>query len=552
MPVRSAVLALLFLSLTGCGASGGLLGEAGELFSEGGSKTLRTPLRPIRGTTRVLVIGLDGVGNAVLRDALEQGAMPRLAAFLGPSEGDVWRNAYAVSGAPSVFPAETAAGWAAVFTGRPQAENGVAGNEWFDRDSVEVYAPVPLSVGTIKQTLQIYTDNLLGEIIEVPTVFERADVRSHVSMGFVYRGADLMNPPDLQDLPDLLGVALRFITGGDAQKAAFRALDSDTWGGVKRSASQDGLPDLQVAYFPGIDLETHRDGPEAQYTYLTEVIDRRIAQILDLYRAEGVLDDTYVLLVSDHGHTPTLDDDRHSLDSGAPGEPPDLFESVGVRLRPFEIGADTTGDFQAVMTYDEAVAMVYLADRSTCPSPGDVCDWSRPARLDEDVLPVARAFAEAHATGAHAAGLDGALDLVLARVSRPANGTAPPFRVLDGDRLVPVADFLAAHDRDDLFDLERRLGWLTDGPLGHRGGDVLVLAKAGLERPLDQRFYFGAPRHSGHGGASRSDGEITFVLAQAGTLGSTLQAKTYEAVGARPTQLDIADLILALLAEGER
>lgn len=519
-------------------------------MTDGGERVLREPMRPNTPGPRVLVLALDGVGDAILREALAVGAMPHLAALVGPREGDEWAHAYAVPDAPSVFPSETAAGWSALFTGQPQAANGVAGNEWFDRDSLAVYAPVPLSVGTIRQTLQIYTDDFLGGVLATPTLFEQADVRSHVSMGFVHRGADVLNPPDLGDLPDLLGVALRIVTGGDPQAAGYRALDNDTWTGVKRSAGRYGLPRLQIAYFPGVDLAMHsgaRNDGVSRFHHLTAIVDKRIGEILDLYRSEGMLDDTYVLVVSDHGHTPSLDDDRHSLAPSGEGEPPDLFESLGVRLHPFEIGTDSTADFQAVMTYNEAVALVYLADRSTCPAPGDPCEWSRGPRLEEDVLPVARAFAEAHATGAHAASLQGALDLVLARASRPADGFTPPFRVLDGDRLVSVADYISASGRTDLFRLDERLGWLTQGPLGYRAGDILLLARAGLDRPIEDRFYFWTPRLSGHGSAALSDGAIAFVVAHPQRNGQTMRLLTRAALGEHPTQLGVTPLILSLL-----
>ncbi len=536
----------------GCGP----VGQIAELMTDGGERVLREPMRPVTPGPRMLVLALDGIGDATLREALTAGAMPHLAALVGPREGDVWQRAYAVPDAPSVFPSETAPGWAALFTGRPPSENGVAGNEWFDRDSAAVYAPVPLSVGTIRQTLAIYTDDLLGGLIDSPTVFEEADVRAHVSMGFVHRGADVLNPPDLGDIPDLLDAALRVLTGADPMAAGYRALDNDTWTGLRRSARRYGLPRLQVAYFPGVDLAMHAGrgpGPDGEFRHLTRVVDRRIGDILRFYRDAGVLDETYVLVVSDHGHTEVLDDDRHSLHSGNPGEPPDLFESLGIRLRPFGIGADSSADAQAVMTYNEASAFVYLADRRRCPAPGDACDWSVGPRFDADVLPVARAFAEAHETGAHAANLRGALDLILVRAARSADGPSPPYRVFSPaangvpERLISLEDYLAETGRTDLFRLGERLGWLTDGPLGSRAGDVLLLARAGAERPVEERFYFGSPRLSGHGSASRSDGAISFVLAHPRRLGSTLRARVHAVAGAAPTQLDVAPLILDLL-----
>src|SRR3712207_1080850 len=86
--------------------------------------------------------------------------------------------------------------------------------------------------------------------------------------------------------------------------------------------------------------------------------------------------------------------------------------------RPACVGDDERG-YQAVVAYQGAMAYVYLADRSTCPGVQDRCDWRRPPRLQEDVLPVVRAFDAAGRTGAGVPALRGALDLVFAREPRP-------------------------------------------------------------------------------------------------------------------------------------
>ena len=547
MPLRPALAVALAAVLAGCGGIAGTLDEAGELFVEGGERVLREPMRPVRGTDRVLIVGLDGVGEAVLTEALAAGDMPRLAAFLGADRGGGVRDhAYVAGGVPAVFPSETAPGWAAVYTGARPAVSGVTGNEWFDRDSLAVFAPVPLSVGTLEQTLKIWSDTLFSAVIQAPTLFERADLRSHVSLGFVYRGADLLTPPDLNDVGDLLEAALGAIVGG--ADAAYEEIDDDTREGVERGVEGYGLPDLQVAYFPGVDLVAHASGSEAQRAYLRDEIDVHIGEILDLYREQGALATTSVVVVSDHGHTAVLDDDRHSLDAGGADEPPALLDSLGYRLRDFSVAADSS-DANVVMIYDEAVAMLYVANGATCPDEGDVCDWTARPRLFEDVLPLARAFRGAGAATDTAAvgGLSGAIDLVLARASDPSGRTSPPYRVLHRGRLVPLGEYVRQTGRTDLVAFEERVGWLTDGPLGHRAGDVLLLAKAGDHRPIEERFYFGSPRRSGHGSAAPSDSHISFVLAREGASGAALRETVRAAVGDAPTQLDVTPLVLSLL-----
>ncbi len=552
--LRVFATALSLLILGGCGVlSAGTLDEVGDLITEGGERVLREPMRPIRGTTRVLVIALDGVGEVKLQEALDAGAMPQLAAFLGAEQGTgsksgiVREHAFVARGVPSVFPSETAPGWAAVYTGATPAVSGVTGNEWFDRDSLATFAPVPLSVGSIEQTLSIWSDSLFSQVIQAPTVFEQTRLRSHVSMGFVYRGADVLSLPDLNDFGDLLEGAIGSIFGGADQ--AYEEIDDDTREGVKASIKNHGVADLQIAYFPGVDLVAHSSGPLEQRAYLTDEIDPHIGALLQMYREQGVLANTYVILVSDHGHTDVLDDDRHSLADGGRDEPPALLDSLGYRLRDFTISSDSS-DANVVMIYDEAVAMLYLANGTACPARGDVCDWSLAPRLTEDVLPLARELRKASdsdTTGV--GGLSGALDLIFVRASDPSGRTSPPYRVFHDGRVIPVAEYLRQRPRPDLIQLERRLGWLTDGPLGHRAGDILLLAKAGGERSIEERFYFGVPRVSGHGSASASDAHISLVLAREGASGADLRAQMHAAIGDAPTQLDVTDLILALLGE---
>ena len=534
------------LTAAGCSGLAGTLDEAGEMIAEGGERVLKEPMRPIRGTERVLVIALDGVGEERLTQALAAGDLPRLAALMGADQGDGLReHGYIANAVPAVFPSETAVGWAAVFTGTPPAESGVTGNEWFDRDSLATFAPVPLSVGTIEQTLKIWSDSLFSQVIQTPTLFERADVRSHVSMGFVYRGADLLTPPDLNDFGDLIEGAVSAIFGG--RDEIYEELDDDTVEGVARGIEKYGLPDLQIAYFPGVDLVAHGAGAQAQYDYMRDQIDPSIGEILDLYRERGALESTTVVVVSDHGHTETLADDRHSLDAGGRDEPPALLDSLGYRLRDFSISSDSS-DANVVMIYDEAVAMLYLANGTAC-APGQVpCDWSLAPRLEEDVLPLARAFRDASDADTSAVGgLSGVVDVVLARASDPSGRTSPPFRVLHDDRLVPVADWLRQQGRTDLVDFDRRVRWLTDGPIGHRAGDILVMARSGSDRPIEERFYFGSPRNSAHGGASASESHISFAVARRGVSGAALRDQVRAAVGDDPTQLSVLPLILSLL-----
>ncbi|OZC03633.1 alkaline phosphatase family protein [Rubricoccus marinus] len=535
----SALLFLAALFLSGCALTRpGTLDEVGELFTEGSEEILRDTLRTARGGPRVLVLALDGVGADVMTDALEAGDLPALSALFGASaasgetasgaRGALWAHAYGAEDVVSVFPSETAAGWTAVFTGKPPAETGVVGNEWFDRDSLRIYAPVPLSVGTFEQTLAVYTDDFLGEQIQTPTLYDRADVRAHVANAFVYRGADVLTRPDLGDIGELIEGAIEAIFGGGEE--VFEEVDDDASDGVISSMKRHGIPDLQVAYFGGPDLAAHGGGEEAQRAYLRDETADDLANVLDAYRARGALQDLWVVVVADHGHTDTLPEPGQSLREKTSA----VLDSLGLRLRDPSLG-DKGEDFDVVMAVNEAAAFLYVADQTACDT---VCDWSRAPRLDADVLPVARALAASDS-------LAGSLDLVLVRASR--RGESVPFQVLVDGQPVSLTAYFARNPRPDLVAVEERLGWLTDGPMGHRAGDILLLARSGAEQPLAERFFFHDGGASGHGSASRSDSIIPLIVANASASGNEIRERVTRAVGPQPTQLDVTALILDLL-----
>jgi hypothetical protein len=89
--------------------------------------------------------------------------------------------------------------------------------------------------------------------------------------------------------------------------------------------------------------------------------------------------------------------------------------------------------------------------------------------------------------------------------------------------------------------------WLSAGLYGHRAGDILLLARSGLERPVEERFYFSAPYRSWHGSPTLQDSHIPFILARHGDSGERLQAIVTAAVSKLPSQLDLVPLVRALL-----
>src|SRR6185312_9454613 len=122
---------------------------------------------------------------------------------------------------------------------------------------------------------------------------------------------------------------------------------------------------------------------------------------------------------------------------------------------------DAHDPFDAVLAYGGAMAYVYLADRSLCPGPHDVCAWDRPPRYREDVLAAAEAFRVENETGPD---MKGMLDMILVREPRAYREIDRPFEVYVGDgATMPVEDYLRAHPHPTYVAFAERLRELAVG-----------------------------------------------------------------------------------------
>jgi hypothetical protein len=508
----------------------------------------------------VLVFAIDGAGYHQLMHALRSGKASHLQTLLGrEQQNGRFAHGYSVPNALSILPSTTVAAWSSIFTGKPPAQTGVPGNEWFVREQRQFFAPAPVSIPDTEDFSKTLTEGLVGNAIQTPTLYEMIGMRSHVSLSQVHRGATLFTTVEPTALVSMMTkFATGVVLGAEIKQDLYAGIDQDSVTKLIAALKEHGVPSLQIVYLPGNDLFSHEaeeprgatnDEPlPLQVAYLESVTDKAIGDVLEAYEQLGVLDETYVLLIADHGHIPVLSDDRHALSTEGDDEPPALIARTGFRLRKFVLTpGETEQDYQAVVAYQGAIAYLYLADRSTCPAKGDRCDWQRPPRLAADVMPVVRAFDKVNKTGDPIPQLKGTLDLIFAREPRPPGQPALPFQIFDGKRLVPIPQYLARHPRPDLLQLNTRMRWLSAGPYGHRAGDILLLARSGLERPLEERFYFSGPYHSWHGSPTEQDSRIPFILARKGDSGERLQAIVDAAISKLPSQLDFVPLVHALI-----
>lgn len=527
-----------------------------RLLLHGGERELQHP-KPIVEGSRVLIFACDGAGYDQMMEAIRSGKMPHLAGFLGKEQSDTtFEHAYSAPAAISILPSTTMAAWSSIFTGAPPAYTGVPGNEWFVREDMKFYAPAPVSIQDTDDTVEMIAHDLVGRSLKTPTLFQQAGVRSAVSLNPVHRGADIYTTAKTSSYASLMG---NFIKGelGDSRESKqnlYAGLDLESVPKVVDALNAHGVPDIQVVYFPGIDLYTHLAFPsplKQEVEYLETVTDPCIGTILDAYQSHNVLDRTYVIIVADHGHTPVLKDSKHALGAEHDASFPGVVEHAGFRLRPWVLNPDSSHqDYQAAFAYQGAIGYIYLADRSTCPKEGNKCDWARPPRFNEDVMPALRAIDGTNRTGNGNPNLKGTVDLIFSRVPTPKGQDTREFEIFDGTKLVPINDYLAAHPRPDLIELDRRMKWLSAGPYGNRAGDILLLSKSGLDRPIDGRFYFSGPYHSWHGSPSRQDSHIPLILAGKSETGDQLRGRMAAVTRndpEHPSQLDVVPLVRALI-----
>ena len=521
-----------------------------DTLHTGGEKELPTAVQiASKPGPRVLIFALDGTAPDELMRLMRSGGASNLAELLGKDRGSgLFEHGYAAPRAWSILPSSTIAAWAATFTGVPPAQNGIMGDEWFVRETGTFHAPVPVSAQDTLDVTKVVEDDLIGQLLSAPTLYELTKRKSHVSMLSVHRGATLYTTVAPSSFTNFLSFLIKgTLKGIDAEKSFSAALDDSAVQKLIEAIDTRGLPDLQVVYLPGIDIFTHvsENRLESQARYLQYVTDKRIGDVLDAYRKRGALDGTYVIIISDHSQIPTLNDTKHKLGTDDEESPFGLLAKSGFRVRKALLSlGNLDRDYQAVLAYQGFMAYVYLADRSTCPEEHQACDWKKPPRFQEDVLPIVKAFYEANRTGDRVPQLKGTIDLIFSREPAAATQNAKPFQIFDGQQLVSIGAYLKQHPRPDLIDLERRMQWLGAGPLGNRAGDIVLLARACMNIPIENRYYFaGVTHYTWHGSACEQDSRIPFILAQAGGSGTAMRNLMRKVGGDSPSQMAMTPVV---------
>jgi hypothetical protein len=560
-PARVLGCSVVSMVLTmACGAAR----ESAEMIASGDTLVVRERPEgaPARSPARpgLLVVAIDGVDRDLLYDLLREGELPGMSRLLS-SQGGELEHAHLDETTLSTLPSTTMAAWVTTFSGKPPAVHGITGNELFARENRRFIAPVPVTFDDIEPMLENYTEGYTNRHTLVPSVFQRMRARDpHVliwaAMLPYHAGVDVLFKTDRGVLIDAarayLAHELEETVSDEEAYTIYETIDEETTESVIETLEDEdaAVADVIAIYYMGTDQYAHiaSQGPDkARREYLKRALDPEFEELASALRRRNALANRYVVIVSDHGHTPVKHDARHALGTEEQGDPPEVLTKAGFRVRPFELEVDDDHDFSAVLAYQGAIAYVYVADRSTCPRAGTACDWKRPPRFRADVLAAADAFFRASQDGSGVGAMRGTLDLVLARRPKPAPEVDLPFEVyVGGGRLVPVSEWLRRHPRPSYVAFEERLRDLAVGPAGERAGDVLLLANNANRKRPEQRYYFSNEYHSWHGSPGARDSELPLVVGHAGKSSAELERVVRGVLGARGRQHEIADLLLAL------
>jgi hypothetical protein len=548
------IAALLALA-AGCGTTT----KVAKLVVTGDDKTVRErppnarPNSP--GSTQILLVAFDGVSRDLLYDLLRGGKLPNLSALLG---GDRLAHAHLDTTFLSNLPSTTMPAWVSAQTGVGAAESGVPGNEYFVRERRELACPAPVSFNDPEPTLAIYTDDYLNKLVAVPSVYERIHLDDPnalvwVGMNHFFRGADKLllakQTVLVKALDGFLETQIEKLSG-DTSRRIYEDLDEAAIDAiVSRLDDKAIVPDVLTLYISGTDLYAHvaEEGPdEARTKYLIEVADPALGPLVKKLREKRALENRWVIVTADHGHTQILHDDDHAIgtkDDGAPG----VLTKIGFRMRPFKRTVSDEDPFSAVMAYGGAMAYVYLADRSKCPGARDRCAWSEPPRYREDVLAAADAFYTNNEDGRLVPAVKGKLDMILVREPKPVREKDNPFEVYVGNgKTMSIDDYLHAHPHPSYVDVARRLEELAVGTYGERAGDILLIAHDGDRNRPEERYYFAEKYRSWHGSPSKQDSEIPLIVAHHHRSSASIATWVKRILGDRPYQRKLTDIILEL------
>ena len=279
---------------------------------------------------KVLLVVIDAASPRVVCPAIQTGRLRNLKRLADAGE----MHAESVTIFPSITPAATTA----IITGAYPVEHGIAGASWFDeaRDEVAYYGDDfwVIAKEGFGAFLRDFLVRLNGDRLHAPTLFElieRTGRRGACLNYLVHRGlmshkvnvpwlltllpgvpfTETVEGPSVLCLGDFVTTRTRRGRKLDGRNGALHRFgmdDASTAQLLVELVADGEMPDFTVAYFADNDYESHEVGPHAALP----VVDRVDAALGRMFDAAGgfeaFMQDTCVVVTSDHGHCEVLAD----------------------------------------------------------------------------------------------------------------------------------------------------------------------------------------------------------------------------------------------------
>jgi arylsulfatase A-like enzyme/protein tyrosine phosphatase (PTP) superfamily phosphohydrolase (DUF442 family) len=278
---------------------------------------------------RAIVVVVDALRAESVYSSLDNGRLPNLSSLI--KDRGVVRIEKCLSALPSV----TLPNHTTIFTGVYPGRHGVSGNEWFDRN---LGAGEPLYRRTREYVkygteddpglgsswsfggVPIHDMDMSGKVRTIYEAFKEAETKNGrkaktaVVFDPVRRGADKVVNPDVFDAIISINV-LPFVN-------QFALMDASAMKKAVELIKSDDPPELMGIWLSGLDGWSHAHGPgpvggagDKQADYVAKNIDPLIGDLIKALEARGILDETVIFLVADHGQADTIGTIEYAIDA---------------------------------------------------------------------------------------------------------------------------------------------------------------------------------------------------------------------------------------------
>ena len=457
-----------------------------------------------------MVLWVDGVGADTLEAMAAKGELPNISKYL-------IARGVTVGSAVASIPTITYPNNISFITGVLPGHHGITGNSWFDRNRL-----VFQNYSFVKSYLMVNRD------FGYKTIYEMLNQDfSSTILTPAHRGAT-------EPFNNMISAGTAWFLG---YQDTISHLTTLRFNDISALANRSGRwPEYIFAYFSSPDTVNHHKGQGQEYRDIIIDFDQQVGHICQSLEKAGLLDRTYISLISDHGITGS----RQHLDMG------EYFETkLGIPTSSDDFGYVHSFDARLKHFQDARAVVCVNGDRQVAIHlrPGEHW-WVRPTLAETEGF--TKFCSDAWLKSPPSQSLPQVLaalpatDLVVVRVDennlrilntggtaeltrgRTDGGNVYRYRAMQGvDPLGYKADHRTAGLMDGQFhdaqqwldasaggerpDVVAQLLELNDSP---RAGDILLFAKDGWD--------YGHEDLGGHGGLTRRELIVPWIIAGPG------------------------------------